>query len=338
MSFKRPANTSLASARSASLAGFVGILCVILGVLFLRSFAPAWVLFANDGPLGAIMSERSQVPETFMGCWSDLNGYGSRDPGPSPNITFALLWVLGPMGFAKFYAPITLLFLGMSAWFFIRQLGLGPVASLLGGLAAALMPDFFCDACWGTGSHLLCYGSNYLALGIVVSRQAIPPWLRYPLAGMAVGIGVMEGADIGALFSVFTALFVVFHALVTTERSAQGILYGGLRLLMIAAFAAFIAAASLSSLIETQIKGVAGTQQDKQTKEEQWDRATWGSFPKSDLPGLIVPGLFGYRMMGFASQLAGRCCNHFGRRNPCSAVSNESTSGSGPPPRWWRCC
>src|SRR5882724_3344424 len=45
MSFKRPGNTRLASARSASLAGFVGILCVILGVLFLRSFAPAWVLF-----------------------------------------------------------------------------------------------------------------------------------------------------------------------------------------------------------------------------------------------------------------------------------------------------
>jgi len=153
-----------------------------------------------------------------------------------------------------------LLILGASAWFFIRQLGLGPVASLLGGLAAVLMPDFFCDACWGTGSHLLCYGSNYIALGLVVSRRALPSWVRYPLAGMAVGVGIMEGADIGAMFSVITALFVVFHALVTTERLTLGIVLGGVRTLAIAIFAGMIATASLSSFIGTQIEGVVGTQ------------------------------------------------------------------------------
>jgi hypothetical protein len=278
---------------------FLLVLGLVLGVQFWRSFHPAWVQFANDGPLGAMMAERTRVPATFTGAWGDLNGYGNRELGAMPNITFALYWLLGPLGFAKFYPLLTLLIFGTSCWFFIRQLGLGPMASLLGGLAAALTPDFFCDACWGTGSHLLCYGSNYVALGLVVSRRAIPSWVRYPLAGMAVGMGVMEGADIGAIFSVFTALFVVFHALVTTDRPAIGVVLGGARVLAVAVFAGLIAAASLSSLIGTQIQGVVGTQQDEQTRQAQWDKATWGSLPKSDLPGLIVPGLFGYRMMGF---------------------------------------
>src|SRR5436189_3641483 len=79
------------------------ILCFVLGLLFLRSFAPAWVVFANDGPLGGMMAERSQVPETFTGSWADLNGYGSRDPGALPNLTSGLLYLLGPLGFSKYY-------------------------------------------------------------------------------------------------------------------------------------------------------------------------------------------------------------------------------------------
>ncbi len=162
MSQKRPAVTSLGSAHSTGLAGFVAIHCVILVLLFLRSFAPAWVLFANDGPLGAMMSERGRVPASFTGSWSDLNGYGIRDNGALPNITFGVYWLLGPLGFSKFYAPLTLLILGTCAWFLFRQLGLGTLAAILGGLAAALNQDFFGVACWGVGPQAICFGLNYL--------------------------------------------------------------------------------------------------------------------------------------------------------------------------------
>lgn len=296
MSPKRPADTSLPFTRAASLAGFVGILCVILGLLFLRSFAPAWVVFANDGPLGAMMAERGQVPEAFTGSWADLNGYGSRDPGALPNLTSGLLLVLGPLGFAKFYAPITLLFLGLCAWFLCRQLGLGNLAAMLGGLAAALCSDFFGVACWGVGTQAICFGLNYLALATVVSPYPLRSWLRYPLAGLAVGMGVMEAFDIGAIFSVVTAICVVVHALVTGGNRLKDLLLGLGRVAVIGLFAALIAGAALSSLIGTQIQGVVGTDQGQRTEQEQWDWATQWSFPKSEALGIVVPGLFGFRM------------------------------------------
>ena len=73
LSYQHPKDTSLASARSASLASFVGILSVILELLFLRSFPLAWAAFANAGPLGAMVAEHSQVPEMLPGSRSDLN-------------------------------------------------------------------------------------------------------------------------------------------------------------------------------------------------------------------------------------------------------------------------
>lgn len=311
---------------------FLIVLPGVLIFLFWRSFDPSWVLFANDGPLGAQMASQAQVPATLSGAWSDLNGYGVRGAGAPPNITVGLFWLLGPLWFSKIYAPISLLILGAGAWFFFRQLGLGTIAPLLGGLAAALTPDFFCISCWGVGPQAVCFGLNYAAMGIVVSPRPLRPWVRYPLAGLAVGMGVMEAYDIGAIFSVFTAMFVAFHALNTSQSAVKGLVHGGLRVATLAVFAGVLAAVVLASLIETQIKGIVGTGQDAQSKAEQWDKATWGSFPISELPGLIVPGVFGYRMMGLQGAPENEAYWGKGGRDP--AWDRWFKSGKqGPPPR-----
>src|ERR1035438_6167425 len=298
MSVKRPSDTKPPSLRFAGLAGFLGILCVILGLLFLRSFAPAWVVFANDGPLGAGMAERARLPEALFGSWADLNGYGMRDPGALPNLTCAVMWVLGPLGFAKFYALFTLLFLGICIWFLCRQIGLGTLAAMLGGLAAALCSGFFGVACWGVGPQAICFGLNYFALGLVVSPYPMRWWIKYPLTGLAVGMGVMEAFDIGAIFSVVTAVCVVVHGLVTGEDRLKTLLLGVVRVAVIGIFAVLIASSALSSLIGTQIQGIAGTEQDQRSKEERWDWATQWSFPKCETLGIVVPGLFGFGMAG----------------------------------------
>src|SRR5262245_7024260 len=127
------------------------ILGLVLAALFWRSFQPAWTQFANDGPLGAMMSERARMPGPCAGTWGDLNGSGIQEPSAVPNATFSLNWLLGPLGFSKFYPPLTLLILGTCAWFCFRQLGLSDLESVVGGLVAALSPDFFNVACWGVG-------------------------------------------------------------------------------------------------------------------------------------------------------------------------------------------
>ncbi|HEV8544095.1 MAG TPA: hypothetical protein VGR78_17020, partial [Verrucomicrobiae bacterium] len=71
---------------------------------------------------------------------------------------------------------------------------------------------------------------------------------------------------------------------------------GGVRLAIVAICAGLIAAQTVSSLVTTQIKGIAGTEQDTQAKEQKWDFATQWSLPKLETLRVIIPGLFGYRM------------------------------------------
>ncbi|MBE0544961.1 MAG: hypothetical protein IH623_26790 [Verrucomicrobia bacterium] len=271
-------------------------LLVVMGFLFRWCFHPDYIHFSNDGPLGLTSAAYNQPPGNFTGIWSDLNWLGHNSGRGSLGITNGLHWLLGSVWFAKVFAPFTLLFPGFCAWFFFRQLRLGNLAATVGGLAAALTPDFFGVACWGVGTQAICFGLNYLALGLVVSPHPLRPWIRYPLAGLAVGMGVTEAYDIGAIFSVITALGVVVHALLGEGPPMKRLLQGGGRVAIIAVFAAFISAAAVSSLIGTQIKGVVGTEQDQQTKQERWDWATQWSYPKAETLNIVVPGLFGYRM------------------------------------------
>jgi hypothetical protein len=109
-------------------------------------------------------------------------------------------------------------------------------------------------------------------------------------------MGIMEAFDIGALFSMLVGAFVFYHAIASGGPLRQKLATGIGRLCVVALSAALISAAALMTLISTQIKGVAGTQQDTRTKLERWDWATQWSLPKREALGLIVPGLFGYRM------------------------------------------
>jgi hypothetical protein len=278
------------------------LLAVLLGLLFGKSFNPSYVFFSNDSPLGVQMAAWLKAPQCITGMWDDLNIVGFNAGALSPSITALIHWVSGPVGFAKFYAPIALFILGIGAWTFFRQLKLAPLASTLGALAAALTSTFFSDACWGTASHQIAFGMDFFALALIVSNSPTTPWFlrwtRLALAGMAVGMNVMEAADIGAIFSVLVAAFTLFHSFTedgpgpAITKFARGV---G-RIAVIAIFAAFLAAQTIISLVGTQIEGIVGVQQNTEAKAQQWNWATQWSFPKIETLGFAVPGLFGYRM------------------------------------------
>jgi hypothetical protein len=132
-------------------------------------------------------------------------------------------WLAGPVGYSKFLAPFALFILGLGAWTFFRQLKFSPLAATLGGLAAALNSAFFSTACWGVASQQIAIGFSYFALALIVSNTpetpALTRWVRWALAGLAVGVNVMHGSDIGAIFSVFIAAFVLFKTLVDESGS-----------------------------------------------------------------------------------------------------------------------
>jgi hypothetical protein len=285
--------------------GFLALFAVLLAVLamlFYKSFMANQVLFSNDGPLGIISTHSNETNlKAGGGVWQDLNWLGSEGVSPSPNVSMFLVMLLRPLYYARFAAPIGLLLLGLSAWVFFRQLRLAPIACVLGAIATALNSDFFSTACWGIVAQPLCVAANFLALAAlarVAETTSSRSWVRVILAGMAVGMSVMQGWDVGALFSLFVAAYVIYQTLFMETAGpavAQKLGRGVGRVVVVAACAALISTATLTSLIGTQIGGIAGMAQDDATREARWAQATEWSLPKSEILQVVVPGLFGYR-------------------------------------------
>jgi hypothetical protein len=277
------------------------LLAVILAVLFGKSFLPGYVHFSNDGPLGQQNAGWTRLPASFTGSWADLNDIGNGVGSWPLGLTALFKWVLSPVAFAKFFPPIALFILGLGAWTFFRQLRLSPLAATLGALAAVLNSTFFASACWGVAPQQIAVGMVFFALALVMSNSPATPapvrWTRLALAGLAVGNNVVEAADIGAIFSLFVAIFVLFKAVVDESGPVWLKLGRGVgRLAVIAVFAGFIATQTVVSLVGSQIAGVAGTAQDAETKAQHWDWATQWSLPKKETLGLFMPGLFGYKL------------------------------------------
>ncbi|MGH7939778.1 MAG: hypothetical protein ACREFR_01745, partial [Limisphaerales bacterium] len=324
---------------------FPFLLAVVLAVLFAKSFLPDYVHFSNDGPLGQINAADAQMPGILTGTWMDLNDIGTSGGAAAPDITAMINWILGPVDYSKFYQPLCLLILGIGAWVFFRQLKLSPLAATLGALATALNSSYFGNACWGTASVQIAEGMVFFALALVMANtsetQPKVRWLRLALAGMAVGVGVMEGADNGAIFSLFVAAFVYFKSFLEDRAPALKKIGRGMgRVAVIAIFAAFIAAQTITSLVDTFIVGTAGMAQKTSIEDSQqhWDWATQWSIPKKETVGLFIPGVFGYRMdtpkdmMGFLQShyVGGEYWGGVGRTPEIDRFFDSGKSG--PPP------
>lgn len=274
------------------------LLVGLLAVIFWRCFLPNTVIFSNDCPYGGLVTEENRMPSIMRGLWVDLGWFGSQSLSPSPSVSTFMRLITTPLLYAKFLCPVALLIGGLGACFCFRQLRLAPVACILGGLAAALNSDFFSTSCWGVSTQVIGFGFMFMAIGLIASPCIKRQWIRVILAGLAVGVAVIEAYDIGALFSLFVAAFVIYHALFLTESPAPVAKKAGrgfLRLALVAGFAAFIAAHSLMGLVGTQIKGISGMGQDAQSKAARWDEATTFSVNKANTLQVVVPGIFGFR-------------------------------------------
>ena len=276
-------------------------LAVLLGVLFFRSFLPGQTLFSNDGPLGAISAEYLKMPAAFKGVWADLNWVGAESISAAPLYSVFLDIVLGTIGFSKFFVPLALATLGLGAWAFFRSLGFHTAVCGLGAIATALNMNTFSHSCWGLGTRALVLAFAFFGMAALQSAWSGRALAKVCLAGLAIGMCVMEGFDVGALFSMYVAAFGVCSAMSLcatwdAKGLVAGMLTGAWRVAVVAVVAVIFAIHIVNILIGTQIKGVVGTQQDEKAKIERWDFATQWSLPKKELLRVLIPGLFGYRM------------------------------------------
>lgn len=274
------------------------VLIGAVSTLFWRSFLPEFVLFANDAPLGALHAEAGRLPGTFLGFWQDLNWVGSAMLGATPNLSQILGSLVGSALFvAKFYVPLSLVFLGLSCWFFVRRLGFRSEVSILSGIAAALASNPVSYACWGLPAKAFSLGFTLLALAALSGRESgWRRWLALATAGLATGLNVSEGGDIGAILSLYVAGFVAWQCWSEATETPKKLLNAAMRLTVVVVFAGWIAAHAIHALVSTQIVGVSGMAQTRESEQQRWQFATAISLPPVESLRIIVPGLFGYRM------------------------------------------
>ncbi len=289
-------NRHIASLRPFLIA--LGLIALPLLVLFRGGFTPSKLLFANDTPFGLLTAQADTAHEAFTGHWRNLNWIGRQEIEALPVPTQAVFFTLGsPEAFAKWHAPLGLLFLGLSAWFYCRRSGFHPAVGVITGIAAALNSNAFSYACWGLSPKCYAFGFVFLALGAL--QPGAPgwrQWARVVLAGFAVGMNVSEGADVGAILSLFVAASIAWETLSIPGRKPSDIGAGIVRLGIVALTAAWIGAQAIQTLTGFAIKGVEGMDAASQSSAQRWDYITGWSFPKLETLRLAVPGLFGYRM------------------------------------------
>lgn len=259
-----------------------------------KLFRPQYILFSNDGSYAVQKMQWTHLPESFLGSWYDLNAIGVNGGAVVPDFTQTFRWIFGALGYSKSIDPVALWFFGAAAFFFFRRAGLSSIASVLGGIGACLTTSYFSNVCWGSVPPTVAFGLDLLAMGALIKRDNLPVWVAPALAGLAVGMNVVEAADIGALLSLVVAAFAMFQPL--AENSApvvQRVIRGVWRTAVVSIFAGFIAAYAVSVLVGANITGIAGAKQEEATKQHQWDFGTQWSLPKKETLALFVPNLFG---------------------------------------------
>lgn len=314
-------NSSKDTSRVGLLLATVAIAAALLA-LFHDSLLPGQVLFANDAPLGRLAAQADIVWSNFQAYWVSLDWIGINLPSGAPSFTPISYALLGPVLFAKYHVVLSLLLLGLAAWFFCRRAGFSRPTALLTALAAALNSNVLSYACWGLPGKAVALAFVLFAVGLLSGGAT--GWRRFAqvaVAGFCVGLTVIEGADVGAILSLYVAAFVVWQAVTVSGRDMAGMAQGGIRLALVAVCAGWLAAHALSTLIGTQIIGVSGMQQKQETRDQRWEFATWGSYPKLETLRFAVPGIFGYRM---DTPEGGAYWGSFGGGTP-----NSRFSGSG---------
>jgi len=275
----------------------VGLLAIVLTVLFNKSFQAGQALFANDGPYALQKARAYEMPGAFFGIWNDLYWLGANSGNFMPNVTGLYLWLLGPLGYINFSVPLSLMLLGLCAAFYFQQLGFNRWVCVVGGMAAALNSNFFSNACWGLPSRALCLAAIFLSLAALHSSVGRWTWIKVVLAGFAVGFSISEGGDNGGFFALFVAAFAVMISLKVESGSlARRLTRSFARTTLTALCAAVLAAQTLNIFANLAVKGIVGTAQDAQTKEQKWIGATLWSLPKAETLRVIIPGLHGFRM------------------------------------------
>jgi hypothetical protein len=275
---------------------FLLLMGAALVVVCPEMLKPGYVSWSNDTSLGAYKTASANLPDVYTGHWIDGNWIGIEDPANAPTVSAILEQLTSPVLFEKIFPPFTMWLLGFSAWLLFRQLKFAPAVCIIGGLAAGLNMHCFSNATWGLGNWNVAISMIFFTFSVLITDSIRARWSKAVFAGLAVGMAVMEAFDSGAILSVYAGVFILFYCWITAPSLGARISGSLATIIAVVIFAVLIAASTISTLVNTSVRGIQGMGQTAAEKAQRWEGATIWSLPKIETLRIFIPGLYGYRL------------------------------------------
>lgn len=262
---------------------------VLAAITFRCTWPPDMVFSASDMNIGRLAQMKNNLPESFIGSYSANQLFGNSGHGIT---LFKVLLTLMPLEvFANVFYGLMLLLSSLSMVWFLRMWNRTWTASVFG----ALVGFWFNSIMLATAGHV--YKMEVLAfsmLGLCFIEKAMRAELLRKavgwaiLAGLAVGIMMVEQQDVALLAGLFMGSYALFRLIQDHAKAWPRWLAV---LVPIGVVALLLAGSPMSRAYDKHIKKAASIQG---AAEDKWNFITQWSMVPGEWPDLVASGWSGW--------------------------------------------
>lgn len=271
------------------------ILIVFFAILIFHAMLiPGNILFSTDDPLGNIVQGKSQMPYSFIGCWSDspFFGFGLGQTPVSWNAFW--LFLLPATVFKNWYHALNLVGASFFLALFLRERGLGLPAQIMGMLTAFWLGSNFTLV---YASHYLKYSTMFLAM---FSFWCVPHAVRKRslawsvVCGSVIGLMMMEQQDVAIFIGIFLAAFALYEFIRLEGLNIPALFVRFAPMLICALLISGPSLLTTYAITIGAAKDNSSAPSDE-SPQQKWEFTTQWSWPPEECIDFIAPGYMGWR-------------------------------------------
>jgi len=268
-----------------------GLFFIVLAAITFRCVWGADLVFsASDMNIGRLAFKKGNLPESFTGAFFASPVMGNNGFGFT---LFNILLTLMPLTvFANVFYGLVLVFGSLSFVWFLRLWNRSWTASVFGAMVAF----WFNSIMLAAGGHA--YKMEVLAFSVLslclIEKAIRSGSLRGTsafsiLAGLSVGIMMIEQQDVALLAGLFVGSYTVFRLV---QMHGKSVVHWLCVLVPIGVIALSLSGSTVLRSYERNIAGAAQVQ--KKSGDDKWNYITQWSMVPSEWPDLIASGWSGW--------------------------------------------
>lgn len=273
---------------------------------------PDTVLAFNDGNIEYALMPALQMPQAFQRAWDNQSFFGVGAGQLGLSVINLSEYLFGAHEWRRIGQACFLALCGLAFYWMFRQYRFHRIPSSIAAGILILTGWSNTFALSGLAARPAALAFTALALGFIEYGRQTGKWLPYAIAGGALGLGIAEVPDVGAILAMASAFIFAWTHLSGERGTGAGEQFFNIhqRLRVIPKFALYVAFSALlgwqtiTGIVGTQIKGV--TQGAAESPESRFAWATQWSVPPSETWNIVSGSYFGASMRSESHPYWGR--------------------------------